>query len=132
MFIFFKITPYITDYNVLWCVDDLSDEQRLAWQNNVAKVKNNYEYWFNDVKGCENNLKYLEENKHTMSQDKYLAQKAEDEEFLRLSTRNMLQEERMLKRLYELGHTVTSSSTAGTTRNISEVSGSNEQGPSKR
>jgi hypothetical protein len=77
-------------------------------------------------------LKYLEENKHTMSQDSYLAQKAEDEEFLKLSIRNMRQEERMLKLLQEQGHTVTSSSTTGTTRNISEVSGSNEQGPSKR
>jgi hypothetical protein len=67
-----------------------------------------------------------------MSQDKYLAQKADDEDALKLSTRNMLQEERMLKRLHEQGHTVTSSSTIGTTRNISEVSGSNEQGPSKR
>ena len=67
-----------------------------------------------------------------MSQDSYLAQKAEDEEFLKLSIRNMRQEERMLKLLQEQGHTVTSSSTTGTTRNISEVSGSNEQGPSKR
>jgi hypothetical protein len=67
-----------------------------------------------------------------MSQDKYLAQKTEDEEALKFSTRNMLQEERMLKSLHEKGHTVTSSSTIGTTRNISEVSGSNEQGPSKR
>jgi hypothetical protein len=67
-----------------------------------------------------------------MSQDKYLAQKADDEDALKLSTRNMLQEERMLKRLHEQGNTVTSSSTIGTTRNISEVSGSNEQGPSKR
>ena len=79
MFILFKITPFITDENVLWCVDGLSDEERLAWQNKVVKVKNDYEYWLNDVKGCENNLKYLEENKHTMSQDSYLAQKAEDE-----------------------------------------------------
>lgn len=132
MFILFKITPFITDENVLWCVDGLSDEERLAWQNKVVKVKNDYEYWLNDVKGCENNLKYLEENKHTMSQDSYLAQKAEDEEFLKLSIRNMRQEERMLKLLQEQGHTVTSSSTTGTTRNISEVSGSNEQGPSKR
>lgn len=132
MFILFKITPFITDENVLWCVDGLSDEERLAWQNKVVKVKNDYEYWLNDVKGCENNLKYLEENKHTMSQDSYLAQKAEDEESLNLSIRNMRQEERMLKLLQEQGHTVTSSSTTGTTRNISEVSGSNEQGPSKR
>ena len=132
MFILFKITPFITDENVLWCVDGLSDEERLAWQNKVVKVKNDYEYWLNDVKGCENNLKYLEENKHTMSQDSYLAQKAEDEESLNLSIRNMRQEERMLKLLQEQGHTVTSSSTTATTRNISEVSGSNEQGPSKR
>jgi hypothetical protein len=132
MFILFKITPFLTDDNVLWCVDGLSDEERLAWQNKVVKVRNDYEYWLNDVKGCENNLKYLEETKHTMSQDKYLAQKADDEDALKLSTRNMLQEERMLKRLHEQGNTVTSSSTIGTTRNISEVSGSNEQGPSKR
>jgi hypothetical protein len=77
-------------------------------------------------------LKYLEDIKHTMSEEKYLAQKAEDEEFLKLSIRNMRQEERMLKLLQDQGHTVTSSSTIGTTINISEVSGSNEQGPSKR
>lgn len=69
-----------------------------------------------------------------MSQENYLAQKAEDEEFLKLSLRNMRQEERMLHILQEKGHIVTSSSssTTNTSRNISDVSGSNEQGPSKK
>lgn len=76
----------------------------------------------------------LEQIKHTMNQENYLAQKAEDEEYLRLSLRNMRTEERMLHHLQEKGLTVTSSSNSATntTRNISDVSGPNEQGPSIR
>jgi len=133
MFILFKLTPFLYDDSmILWCTDGLSDEERLAWQNRVIEVQSKYDYWLNDAKSCDNNLKYLEETKHTMSQEEYLAQKAEDEEFLKLSLRNMRQEERMLHSLQEKGLTVTSSSTTSTTRNISEVSGSNEQGPSKK
>lgn len=135
MFILFKLTPFFYDDSmVLWCADGLNDEERSAWQNRVIEVQSNYEYWLNDAKSCDNNLKHLEQIKHTMSQENYLAQKAEDEEFLKLSLRNMRQEERMLHILQEKGHIVTSSSssTTNTSRNISDVSGSNEQGPSKK
>ena len=135
MFILFKLTPFLYDDSmILWCTDGLSDEERLAWKNKVVVVTSNYEYWLNDAKSCDNNLKHLEQIKHTMNQENYLAQKAEDEEYLRLSLRNMRTEERMLHHLQEKDLTVTSSSNSATntTRNISDVSGPNEQGPSKR
>ncbi|RYE14836.1 MAG: hypothetical protein EOP34_05365 [Rickettsiales bacterium] len=58
----------------------------------------------------------------------------EDMQSLHESERNARAEERMLEILHRdgAGAKKVASSTAGSTRTISEVSGSNEQGPSKK
>jgi len=134
--ILFKFTPFLyNDSMILWCSDGLSAEERLVWQNSLNNVKENIDFWRNDVIGNNKNLEYLEEEKHTMTKEQYLAEKTSIEEEIRLSYRNLRQEERMINHLLAKGgqaNTSTEGSTAGTVRNISEVSGSNEQGPSKK
>lgn len=134
--ILLKFTPFLyNDSMILWCSDGLSAEDRLAWQNSLNNVKDNIDFWRNDVIGNNKNLEYLEEEKHTMTKEQYLAEKTSIETERSISNRNWRQEERMMNHLLAKGpqaNTSTEASTAGTVRNISEVSGSNEQGPSKR
>jgi hypothetical protein len=80
-------------------------------------------------------LEYIEEDKHTMTNEEYLTEKAKTVGEIGQSDRNFRQEERMLDYLLRHGPKTdasTEASAAGTVRNISEVSGSNEQGPSKK
>ena len=134
--ILLKSTPFLyNDSMLLCCSDGLSAEDRLAWQNRLNNVKDNIDFWRNDVIGNNKNLEYLEEEKHTMTKEQYLTEKTDIETERRISHRNWKQEERMMNNLLAKGpqaSTSTEASTAGTVRNISEVSGSNEQGPSKR
>jgi hypothetical protein len=70
-----------------------------------------------------------------VTNEKYLADKAKTLEEIKDSDRNFNQEKRMLDYLLKHGPKTdasTEASAAGTVRNISEVSGSNEQGPSKK
>ena len=134
--ILFKFTPiFYSDSSILWCADGLSDEERLVWQNKISKVKDNADYWLKDAADNRKNLEYIEEDKHTVTNEKYLADKARTLAEINDSDRNYHQEKRMLDYLLRHGPKTdasTEASAAGTVRNISEVSGSNEQGPSKK
>ena len=80
-------------------------------------------------------MEYIEQDKQGMTNAKYLAEKTSTEADKLLSERNLRQEERMMDLLLNRGpqaNTSTGASTAGTVRDISEVSGSNEQGPSTK
>jgi len=120
---------------ILLCADGLSEEERSAWHNRVIEITKNVDYWNADAKASINNLEYIEENKHTMTNERYLAEKAEAEEARDGSERNLRNEQRQLDIVQRKGpnsNSSTAASTAGTVRNISEASGSIEQGPSKK
>lgn len=80
-------------------------------------------------------MEFIEQEKHLVANDEYLKEKNDTLADKVASERNLRSEERMLNNLLNKGpqpFTSTQASTAGTVRDISEVSGSNEQGPSKR
>lgn len=122
---------------ILWCSDGLSPQDHIAWQNKLNELNGKIDYWRNDVIDNTKNLDYLEQDRRnmTVTNEQYLAEKTSIEKEIKMSQTNWRSEERQME--YELArgpqaNTSTEATTAGTVRNISEVSGSNEQGPSKR
>jgi hypothetical protein len=78
-----------------------------------------------------------EQDKHNLSEEKYKAQLKEDQQAYRESSTNVRMDEMELARLLENGPQAkttasSSSSTAGFVRDLSEVTGSNEEASSKK
>ena len=134
--ILLKFTLFLYhDSFILWCSDGLNEADRIAWQNRLVEVEKNIKYWRKDVIDLSQNLEFIEQEKHLVANDEYLKEKNDTLADKVASERNLRSEERMLNNLLNKGpqpFTSTQASTAGTVRDISEVSGSNEQGPTKR
>lgn len=120
---------------ILWCADGLTEEERAAWNDKVVTITERIAQYKHDVEVHRHNIQVTEADKATLTEEEYTATMEEDKKALYESTRNVHSDERMLEKLLNNGpqdNTEASSSTAGTARNISEVSGSNEEGPSKK
>lgn len=120
---------------VHWCTDGLSEEERAAWHKEIVKTKSDVDFWEDDLAKVRTNLQFIEEDKSLMSQQEYEADKAEYKGKETLSLRNYNTSKRYLEILERDGPSANipgANSTAGTTRSISEVDGSNVQDSSKR
>ena len=121
---------------VHWCTDGLSEEERAAWlHKKIVKTKSDVDFWEDDLAKIRTNLQLIEGDKSVMSEQEYLAEKAETEEKEALSLKNYNNSKRyleILERSEPSANIPGANSTAGTTRSISEVDGSNVQDSSKR
>ena len=120
---------------VLWCADGLTEEERLAWYNKVIHIKERIAQYKGEMEVYRHNIQANEINRASLGEEEYSRQMREDTQAFYESARNVASDERYIDTLLNGGqgaNTAASSSTAGTTRNISDVSGSNEQGPSKK
>lgn len=88
---------------VLWCVDDLSDQARAAWNNKVITLKSNIDYWSDQVLAYDQMLDHLENIKNNMSNEEYLQKKAELLKESHINRTNVNSDIRMLDHLQKSG-----------------------------
>ena len=100
MFIFLLlIFSSIFSHDIIWCMDDLSDQLRAAWENKVVVVNGNIDYWSDQVSAFNDMLKDLESMKDNMSHDDYINKKNELLGENRINETNLNSEIRKLEHL---------------------------------
>jgi hypothetical protein len=125
---------------ILWCTDGLSEQDRLAWENKVIKIKDRIDYYKADAEACGNNMLCTQNDIDKLPKKVYEAQLKENTDAFEQSSTNVRMDEIELARLEAKGpqpslaanHSTASSSTTGMVRNISELSEIHNQGPSQK